>query len=308
MMSAIPCRAGVMGYSGAACTIALLVCTAGSADAQRDTMPAHAAFVAGRAAMQGQHYGDAIKAFQKAIALDSMNSDYHVALGDAHTRDLIAASFIRKPMIARRILPEYDRAVALNPANLAAADGRLGYFLNAPTAFGGGMDKAKAEAARIRSLNAYRGDFAQAQIDEKEGNGAKVEADYRELMRVYPDSSAPVVSLSVLLQNKARYAEAFTLIDGRLATFPNDTVVTYQLGRAAALSGQQLSRGEAALRKFIAMLGARDTLSQAVAHYRLGAIHEKQGDPAAARAEYDRSLELNPRLEEASTARKRLAR
>jgi tetratricopeptide (TPR) repeat protein len=262
----------------------------------------------GRAALQAQRVGDAIKAFQNAIALDSLSSDYHMWLGNAHLRDLMAASFIRKGVIARRILPEYDRAVALNPRNLAAADARLGFYLNAPAMVGGGMDKAKTEAARIRSLSVYSGGLAQAQVDEKEGNGAKVEADYRELMRAYPDSSGPVVSLALLLQTKGQYAEAFTVIDERLAKFPNDTMVIYQLGRVAAISGKELRRGEAALRKFLSLVGAGDTDFRTAAHYRLGMIHEKQGDPGAARGEYDLAIGLNPRYDEAIAARKKLGR
>jgi len=284
----------------------LLVCLSGRASAQRDSVRARAAYVEGRAALQTQRIGDAIKAFQKAIALDSLSSDYHVWLGNAHLRDLMAASFIRKGVIARRILPEYDRAVALNPKSLFAADARLGFYLNAPAMVGGGMDKAKAEAARIRALSVYRGGFAQAEVDEKEGSAGKAEADYRELMRAYPDSSEPIVSLALLLQTKSRYAEAFTVIDERLARFPNDTMVNYQLGRVAAISGKELSRGEAALRKFLTLLGTTDAQSQAAGHYRLGMIHEKQGDANAARSDYDRAIELNPHSDEAIAARKKL--
>jgi tetratricopeptide (TPR) repeat protein len=286
----------------------LLICLSGGASAQRDSVRAHAAYEEGRAALEAQRIGDAIKAFQNAIALDSLSSEYHRWLGNAHLRDLMAASFIRKGIIARRILPEYDRAVALSPRSLDAADARLGFYLNAPAMVGGGMDNAKTEAARIRSLSVYRGGLAQAQIDEKEGNVAKAEADYRELMRAYPDSSRPIVSLALLLQAKGHYAEAFTVIDERLAKFPNDTMVYYQLGRVASISGKELSRGEAALRKYLSLLGATDRPSQAAAHYRLGMIHEKQGDPVAARGDYDQAMELNPRYDEAIAARKKLGR
>lgn len=286
----------------------LLICLSGRASAQRDSVRGHAAYEEGRAALDAQRIGDAIKAFQKAIALDALSSDYHVWLGNAHLRDLIAASFIRKGVIARRILPEYDRAVALNPKSLLAANARFGFYLNAPAIVGGGIDKAKTEAVRIRSLSVYRGGFAQAGIDEKEENVAKAVADYRELIQAYPDSSGPVVALAVLFQTNAQYAEAFTVVDDRLARFPNDTMVNYQLGRVAAISGRELSRGEAALRKFLALLGATDQQSQAAGHFRLGMIHEKQGDLGVARGEYDRAIELNPHYDEAIAARKKLGR
>ena len=173
---------------------------------------------------------------------------------------------------------------------------------------GGGVDKAKVEAARLTRLNAYAGGFARAKIAEKEKLPEQTESEYRGLMRSFPDSTRPVAVLATLLQSRERYPEAFDLIDARLARFPNDTVMIYQLGRVAAISGREMTRGEAALRKFLSLLGVSDPSSRANAHFRLGMIREKQGDVANARVQYDSAIVLNPRYDEAIAARKRLAK
>jgi len=277
-------------------------------DAQQDTARARTLFDQGRAAMQARKFDDAATAFERAVELSPNRSEYHLWLGHAYTRQLASANFIRKGIIGRRIGPQYDKAVELDSSSVVAAEARVDFYLEAPGMVGGGVDKARTEAARLTRLNPYAGGFAEAKIAEKEKTLEQAESEYRGLMRSFPDSTRPVVAFATFLQSHERYADAFEVIDARLARFPNDTVVIYQLGRAAALSGRELSRGEAALRKFLALLGVSDPQSRASAHYRLGMIREKQGDVANARVQYDSAIVLNPRYDEAIAARKRLGK
>jgi len=288
----------------------LLVMTmsASALPAQQDTSRARALFEQGRAAMQARRFDDAAASFERAIEFSPNRSEYHLWLGHAYTRQLAAANFIRKGVIGRRIGPQYDKAVELDSSNVAAAEARVDFYLEAPGMVGGGVDKARAEAARLTKLSAYHGGFAQAKIHEKSKSWDQAEAEYRNLIRAFPDSSRPVVTLATLLQNQERFPEAFQVIDARLARFPSDTVAIYQLGRAAAISGKELTRGEAALRKFLSLLGVNDPQSRANAHYRLGMIREKQGDIATARTQYDSAIALNPRYEDAIAARKKLGK
>lgn len=275
---------------------------------QQDTTRARILFEQGRAAMQARRFDDAAAAFERAVEINSARSEYHLWLGHAYTRQLATANFVRKGLIGRRIGPQYDKAVELDSTSIAAAEARVDFYLEAPGMVGGGVDKAKAEAARLTRLSAYHGGFAQAKIHEKSKASDQAELEYRNLIRAFPDSSRPVVTLATLLENQARFTDAFAVIDARLERFPNDTIVIYQLGRAAALSGKELTRGEAALRKFLSLLGVSDPQSRASAHYRLGMIREKQGDLATARTEYDSAIALNPRYEEAIAARKKLGK
>lgn len=288
--------------------ILLLVFASAAARGQQDTAHARALFEQGRASMQARKFEDAAASFERAIDLDRNRSEYHLWLGHAYTRQLATANFIRKGIIGRRIGPQYDKAVELDSSSIQAAEARVDFYLEAPGMVGGGVDKAKAEAARLTRINAYYGGFARGKIDEKEKALDRAEVEYRSLMRAYADSARPVMSLVTLLQSRERFADAFEAIDARLARFPNDTVMNYQLGRAAAISGKELTRGEAALRKFLALLGVSDPQSRASAYYRLGMIREKQGDVPNARAQYDSAIALNPRYEDAIAARRRLGK
>ena len=286
--------------------LALVVSAATSVAAQQDTAQAREAFARGRAAVQSRRIEEAIPLLELAVALDGKRYEHHMWLGHAYSRQIARVNFMKKAGLARKAGSEYNTAVALAPTSTDAAEARLEFFLNAPSMVGGGLDKAKAEAARIATLSKFRGGFAAARVADHQKDLVGAEREYRALVAQYPDSSSPVATLATFLQNNNRYDDAFAVVDQRLARVPDDTVGLYQLGRIAALSGQRLPAGEAALRRFLAMLAVKDTLSRASGHYRLGMIRERMGDTTAARAEYRKATELNPGYEPAASALKKL--
>jgi tetratricopeptide (TPR) repeat protein len=270
-----------------------LVCllVGSTAQAQRDSAGAAQAFERGRGAHRGRQANDAVNHFERAVALDPANAVYQMWLGHAYSRQLGSVSFIRKASIGRRVGEAYARAVALDPTNVEAAEARMDFLLEAPGIVGGGVDKARAEAARIGTLNAFRGRLAEARIAEHLKDPAKAERAYRAAIVLEPDSARPVDGLTLLLLNAGRHGEAFRIVDERLARYPNEMSTLYNLGRVASVSGERLSAGEAALRRFITLPGV-DSLGQGNAHYRLGLMREKAGDLPAARTEYRRAMAL----------------
>src|ERR1043165_7850164 len=113
--------------------------------AQRDTAKAREAFLTGRQAMRDKKTSEAIAAFNRAVELNDRSSEYFMWLGHAHTRDLAKATFMRQPIVARRIKGAYDKAVDLGSSSVPAGEARFEYYTNAPGIAGGGMDKARAE-------------------------------------------------------------------------------------------------------------------------------------------------------------------
>ena len=293
----------------AVAALAYLTVTSAPAVAQpasADTAGARAAFARGKTAVQARRVDEAVSQLERAVALDRENWEYHMWLGHAYSRQISTVNFMRKALVGRRIGAEYNKAVELAPDNIDAAEARLDFFLNAPGLVGGGLDKAQAEARRITTLSAYRGRFAEARIAEHEKHPEQADSAYRALMREYSDSSGPVVALSMLYQSTGRYGEAVSVLDARLARFPDDTSSLYQLGRVAGASGQELDRGEATLRRFLELISPADSLRQANGHYRIGVIQERRGNMSAARLEYQRAVALNSGHELASGALKKL--
>jgi tetratricopeptide (TPR) repeat protein len=286
----------------------LALCGVTTAVAQQDSVRARDAYMQGRSAVQQRKIDDAVKLLERAVMLDADNYEYRMWLGHAYSRQIASVNFMKKAVVARKAGAEYNKAVELAPTSIDAAEARLEFFMEAPGMVGGGTDKARAEAARIATLSKYRGRLAAAKLAAHEKDFAGAEREYRALVTQYPDSGSAVVALATFLQTHNRFDDAFDVVDRRLARVPDDTSAIYQLGRVAALSGQRLTAGEAALRRFLSMVAGKDTLNRANAHYRLGMIREKMGDTASARAEYASALKLFPALEAASNALKKLSR
>jgi tetratricopeptide (TPR) repeat protein len=290
-----------------ACLIAVTVAGVPARQAKESSAEAKAAFERGKAAHAAGKTDDAVSAFERAVALDPSSSVYYMWLGYAYARQLSTAGFLRKPFIGRRCGEAYDMAVKLDPKSVDAGEARLEFFLDAPGIVGGGLDKARAEATRITALDAYRGRMAGARIAEHENQPTEAERLYRSLMADYPERTAAADALVTMLQNARRFEDAFRVVDDRLARSPDETASLYNLGRLAAVSGQQLARGETAMRRFLTLTPA-DPVRQSNAHYRLGMIKEKMGDARAAAAEYQAAIDLYPPHQPAAAALKQIQR
>ena len=172
----------------------LLLSAPALAEAQRDSVKAHEAYLEGRVAIREKRIGDAINAFDRAVKLDDRRSEYYLWLGHAHTRDIAKANFMRQGLIARRIRSAYDKAVELDSSSVPAAESRFEFYMNAPGIAGGGMDRARAEAARLKRLHAQRGDIAFGRIEEHEKQLAPAEKLYRGVIQEYEEGRAPADS------------------------------------------------------------------------------------------------------------------
>ena len=164
--------------------------------AQRDTAKAREAYLEGRQAMRDRKTGAAIDAFNRAVKLDDRSSDYYVWLGHAHTRDISSASFMRQPVIARRIRAAYDKAVELDSTSINAGEARHEFYMNAPGIAGGGMDRARSEALRIQALHPARGTFALGKIEEREKRYDAADSLYRSVIDSYAGGRAATDSVT----------------------------------------------------------------------------------------------------------------
>lgn len=262
-------------------------------------------FRAGRAAMDSNTWDAAVKSFERAVRLEDRNAEYHLWLARALGNVAQRASVLRQPFLAKRIKAEFERTVQLDPQNLGGHDGLLQFYLQAPGVMGGSIAKAREEAEAIARINSLQGHFAKARIANREKDQAGVEREYRAAVAEFPDSLAAVTTLVNFLSSSGRSDDAFATLDRYLARKPGDVEALFWVGRTAAITGKQLDRGEQALRAVLAVQdGGTDAHlpARARAHFRLGDIAAKRGARDAARKEYEKALELNPRLEPARKA------
>jgi tetratricopeptide (TPR) repeat protein len=229
-------------------------------------------FYLGRLALQRGEHDQAAKHLEKAVALVPGDSRFHHRLGDAYGLMAQKAGFISKMSLAGKCRTAYEKAVELDPKSVDAHFALLGFYQQAPGIAGGGMDKAHAQALEIKKLDAGRGRQA-------------------------------IAGLYII---EKKYAEAFAEFEAVLKEKPDDYAALFQTGRLAAISGERLPQGLAALRQCLAQPAPEGQPPHAAAHWRTGMILEKQNDKAGARAAYEAALKSDPKFPQAIESLKKL--
>jgi tetratricopeptide (TPR) repeat protein len=246
--------------------------------------------------MRRQQFAAAVPLLEKCVAAEPDSSKFHQWLGRALGLQAAQKGITSSVMSIGKVKAAFEKAIALNPLNLEARNDLAIMYVAVPRLLGGSKVKAAEQVAFIRRHDPALG----MQI---EGDFLASEKKYDAALAAYTESarlhSRPIihVRISLVHQQNKEWEKAFAALERALSLDANHPLALYQIGRTAALSGQQLDRGEKCLRSYLAM-PVREELenpSIAAAHFRLGNILEKKGDAAGARAEYETSLKIDPK-------------
>ena len=267
---------------------------------------ASAFFYLGRIYFKQNDNDKALKSLEQAIQINDRESDYHLWLGHTYGRKAQNAGLFNRLKLAKYSKAAYERAVEIDPSNAQARDGLMEYLLQAPGIAGGSVDKAIEQAEEIKKLDRLRGHMAFVSIY---GHEKKYDLQEEELLAVIekdPESIGLKYQLGYNYVNQEKYEEAFTHFEKMMAVNPQDMNAYYQIGRTAAISGQNLDRGIECLQFYLNHDPTEGTPSHAAAHWRLGIVYEHKQDIDAAVEEYETALKLEPEYKSAKDALKRL--
>ena len=116
----------------------------------------------------------AIAEFKAAVAAQPDNSMAHLWLGRALGRKIEKSGPLQAMRMVHDVCREFEQAVALDPNNVEARSDLMEFYLGAPRSFGGGVEKAEAQADAIAKLDPAMGQRARALIAEttKEESGS----------------------------------------------------------------------------------------------------------------------------------------
>ncbi len=236
---------------------------------EREPDNAQALWYLGKADLVMQRREEAADLLQRAVKLAPKDPRI---LADYGTACLISASELgvsfKSIGYARQGRDALLLAVQLAPDEIAYREGLVAFYRKAPGIVGGSMAKAYAQADEIAKRDPVRGAVIKASIQAEE----------------------------------KKYDEARTTCEDALRSQPDSYLALYTLGRIASESGQDLARGEQALRRCLELTPAIQEPDYAGVYYRLGLIAEKNGHPETARAEYQTALKIEPTFQAATDA------
>ncbi|MGD8413142.1 MAG: tetratricopeptide repeat protein [Candidatus Latescibacterota bacterium] len=258
---------------------------------QADSTDVNAIIHMGRIALRQDDRDEAVEWMEKALVLapDSSNVQYWAA-----TAYVVKLQKDNAFQLVDKVKTHINKAVELDSSNVDARIFLAGFLLNAPPMVGGSVDKAKEQAGIIVKYDPYRGNLFWAEIYKKEKNFEKAAQSYEAAAAAAPEKADPYYYLGMMYQGNERYDEAFAAFEKAVAVDPGATNALYQIGRTGVLSGENLDRAVAALKKYLETDPSPGQPTPANAHWRLGMCYELMGELEKARAEFETALALDP--------------
>ena len=208
-------------------------------------------YLKGKNHYQQGDFKKASDALEQAVKADPGNSMYRLWLGKAYGRRAETANFISAAGLAGKTRDNFEKAVELDPANLEAHSDAMEYYLEAPGFMGGGMDKAKATAAKIAALNPAEGEYALARIAEKEKDKAAVEKHLRRAIELAPKQVGRHLDLAKFLSKQGRYEESDKLFAQAQALAPKSPKVLYAKAEALIRAGRDQEVARELLNRYL---------------------------------------------------------
>jgi tetratricopeptide (TPR) repeat protein len=237
---------------------------------------------------------DAVDAASEAVDLAPDSAQAHYWLGNAYGYQITRVGTLSQGFMAPKLRDAFERAIALDPSLHDARSSLMEYYLQAPAIVGGSEEKARAQAAELARRDPPRGHYARARLAMHDKQPEVAAKAYLAAWEARPESVTYRMAAGLVLQETKQWDRAFDLYLAWTAEDPKAVAAWYQLGRTAALSGQKLDVGSAALRTYLTLPQAPGQPEAHHAWYRLGQVQALAGDKAAARTSFGKALKGEP--------------
>lgn len=196
-------------------------------------------------------YKKSSDALEKALAAAPQSSDAAMWLARAYGRRAETLSPLTAPGYASKTHRYFEKALALNPRNLKAANDLFEYYLQAPGFLGGGLDKAQTLAGHIAQLDPAEGYWAQAKLAEKRKEFGAAETELRRAVTAGPRQIGKLIELARLLNRQGRYQEADRTMDAAEKIAPGSPRLLYAKADLYVASGRHLDIARKLLERYL---------------------------------------------------------
>jgi len=233
----------------------------------------------------------AVTECERAVSDDPSSSDFQVWLGRAYGLKASQINMLSAFVVARKVPTAFERAVELNPSNVAAMSDLGQFYVAAPAIVGGGLDKAAALVPKLMAISPAKGHRLQAMIAQKKGDMATAETEFKNAVAAgkTPDTW---VDLGLFYQQLGEADKAVAALE---ASVQANRARNSSLVDAASILTELHRRpdlAEKALREYLASPAKTDDAPAFKVHLQLGDILKKRGDAVDAQSEYAAAFAL----------------
>lgn len=208
---------------------------------------------------------------------------------------------IGRMRLAREVRAGLERAVELDPDSVQARLGLALYFINAPRIAGGGADRAEPHLSWIRDRAPMDYFDLQGTLAMSRGD-MEAALDWLEQATRADPQTRPRFRRALILIALNRYDEARAVLGAIVERFPSHAAAWYQLGRTGVLAQDQLDQGLDALHRFLETPPWPTDPSPAAAWWRVGQLHQLNGDLEQARRAFEQALAKDRKFTRAAEA------
>lgn len=251
-----------------------------------------------RVLLQQRKAKDALEFAEETVDLSPGHAPAHYWLGNAYGARIGQVGMLSQASMAPKIRASFQRAIELDPNLHDARTGLVEFYLQAPGIVGGSVDEARRQADELMRRDPPRGHYARARVLAKEGKEEQARQAYLAAHAARPEQAEFRMAAGIAHQQSGDWDRSFAIFEDWTRDEPKAAGAWYQLGRAAALSGQRLELGADALRRFLALPAAVGDPEPKHAWYRLGQVLAQAGDKAGARAAFQQALKADPKFAE----------
>jgi tetratricopeptide (TPR) repeat protein len=239
-----------------------------------------------------ERWDEAVKYGERAVSLDPDNSNYHLWLGREYGRKAAHANPLAAAGLARKAKNQFERAVQLDPSNVPAHVDLAEYYTEAPAIMGGGLDKARDQAAQVQKYDPAMSSLILARVAAKDGQYAEAETQFHAAIKDAKNPADMWLQLAAFYRQQGRMEDMQNAIVSAIAE-PNKPAESYfDAAKELYLGGRNFSSAVQYLRSYLSSDGLVESAPAFRAHYLIGQLDEKMGNNGAAASEYETSLAM----------------
>src|SRR5271167_2208008 len=127
-----------------------------------------------------ERWDDAVRYGERAVTLRPNDAYYHLWLAREYGEKAANSNPLTAATLARKARNEFERAVQLDPSSVEARLDVAEYYTEAPAIMGGGLDKARDQAAEMAKRNSAKSHLILARIAMKEKQFPEAENQIRQ--------------------------------------------------------------------------------------------------------------------------------
>jgi tetratricopeptide (TPR) repeat protein len=247
----------------------------------------------------------AVQNCERAAQLEPGNAIFQLWLGRSYGEKANSAGPLSAYALARKCVAAFIAAHALDRRNLAIARDLAEYYAAAPVIVGGGANKALALAAELAPEHPSDAAWVRAMVATHAGHSELAEREYNNAILLDHNSAGTYLDLARFLRGRKSwdlFQQNVERAVGSARIHPSDR---YDAAELLLVSDRDLPQAARQMRAYIQ--GQTEEAAPLFrAHFLLGEILRKSGDPGQAAGEYKAALALASSYRPASEALRRL--